>query len=395
VRGFALFGVLMVNLEDWFRAHPYRYTVDPHPWPGAANIAMEHILVLFFENKFFSLFSLLFGIGLGVQMERAEARGARAYRLLLRRLAVLFVIGALHVLLIWMGDILHIYAIGGLALLFFLRRKTKTIAIVCACLFALPVLIGTGMTIARYVQGESGITPPDLAEIRATIDKAVQIYGHGTWLEIARFRVTDYIDFIGSFLPAIVHAFAMFLIGLAAWKHGILKRPAEHRTALRRTLLFGTLFGFGMVLALHILITIKAEAGPLLWMRRFSFGFFPAAQTAMALAYGAALVRILERPSVRARLAPLGAMGRMALSNYLLQSLLCSFIFYGFGLGLYDRLGPAAGALIAIAIYSLHIPLSRAWMSRFRFGPVEWLWRSLTYGKAQPMKLALTRAPPC
>jgi uncharacterized protein len=115
-------------------------------------------------------------------------------------------------------------------------------------------------------------------------------------------------------------------------------------------------------------------------------GFFPAAMIASTLAYGALILLALERERSRAILAHLAPVGRMALSNYLLQSVICSLLFYGFGLGLYDKLGSAAGALLAVAIFAAQIELSRAWFTRFQFGPVEWLWRSLTYGRSQPMR---------
>lgn len=112
----------------------------------------------------------------------------------------------------------------------------------------------------------------------------------------------------------------------------------------------------------------------------------------LALGYAAALALLAQRPRWAARLAPLGAAGRLALTNYLAQSLICTTLFYGYGAGLFGQVGAAAGILIAIAIYALQLLWSVWWLRHFRFGPAEWLWRTLTYGRAQPMRLQPRRA---
>jgi uncharacterized protein len=387
IRGFALFGVLLANLQGWFRTYPLKVTLHSPAWPGTADVVAEYARAIIIDSKFFSLFSMLFGAGLAVQMERAEARTKHPYRLLLRRLGILFALGVAHVVLIWMGDILHTYAVAGLLLLFFLRRKVKTIAIWSACLFALPLVLTIIIAIVQYVRG----TPPgpsrDENEMRAMIQEGVAIYGQGDWLTIARFRIKDYFIWIGDLGPAGLHAFAMFLIGLAAWKRGVLKRPSEHIPLLKKTVAWGLIVGVPISVYALIMSVLRPTMGPLAWFNRASIGIMPLAITSVALLYGAGILLLLQRPRGRALLTPLGPMGRMALTNYLLQSVLCSFIFYGFGFGLYDKVGPAVGVLIAVAIYTFELFLSRFWMRRFRFGPVEWLWRSLTYWKMQPMRL--------
>jgi uncharacterized protein len=388
IRGFALFGVLLGNLQGWFRTYPLKVNLNPPAWPGTADVLVEHIRAIIFDAKFFSLFSMLFGAGLAIQMERAEARTKHPYRLLLRRLGILFGIGAAHIVLIWMGDILCTYAVAGLLLLAFLRRKVKTVAIWCACLFALPLVLTIIVAIVQYVRGSGPGPTLDASEINARIQEGVTIYGQGDWLTIARFRIKDYFLWIGDLGPAGLHALAMFLIGLIAWKRGILKRPSEHIPTLKKTIAWGLIVGVSISVYGFVMNILRPTVGPLAWFNRAFIGIMPLAITSMALLYGAGILLLLQRPGARARLAPLGSMGRMALTNYLLQSVLCSFIFYGFGLGLYDKVGPAVGVLIVIAIYTFELFLSRFWMRRFRFGPVEWLWRSLTYWKMQPMRLA-------
>lgn len=110
------------------------------------------------------------------------------------------------------------------------------------------------------------------------------------------------------------------------------------------------------------------------------------------MAYASGLVLLAQDPRWHARLLPLAAVGRTALSNYLLQTLICTTIFYGYGLGLYGQIGPAVGIALTLVIFGLQVPLSNWWVKRFRFGPFEWLWRSLTYGKLQPLRLDGVRA---
>lgn len=386
IRGFALFGVLLANLQGWFRTYPLKVTLHAPAWPGTADVLAEYARAIVIDSKFFSLFSMLFGAGLAIQMERAEARSKHPYRLLTRRLGILFALGVAHIVLLWMGDILHTYAVAGLLLLFFLRRKVKTIAIWSACLFALPLVLSIIVAVVQYVRGTPHV-PRDESEVRAMIQEGVSIYGQGDWLTIARFRIKDYFIWIGDLGPAGVHAFSMFLIGLAAWKRGVLKRPSEHIPLLKRAIACGLIIGVPITVYFLVMNVLRPTVGPLAWFNRAAMGIIPLAITSIALFYGAGILLLLQRPWGRARLAPLGPMGRMALTNYLLQSVFCSFIFYGFGLGLYDKIGPAGGVLIAVAIYTFELFLSRFWMRRFRFGPVEWLWRSLTYWKMQPMRL--------
>lgn len=384
VRGFALLGVLTMNLLYWFRTTPLRYALDPHPWPGAADRAFELAAGVLGSAKFMSLFSILFGIGLSIQLQRAEARGARFYRFAARRLGVLLLFGALHILLIWMGDILHIYALLGFLLLLFLRRKTKTLLIWIACLLALPVVVSLAVMLVRGPE-PTPEPPPDLEALRRDLDATVQAYAHGDWLDVARQRLREYRDTVGILVGASYIAFVAFLTGLVAWRSGALQRPAEHRPLLRRVFLVGLLFGLP-INAFQSALRGWEPGGALRALRVVFQTIEPAAIIALALSYGAGILLLLTRPSWQARLRFFGQVGRMALTNYLMQSVLCGLIFYGYGLGLYDQLSPLQGMAVVVAVYAAQVVWSRLWMRRYRFGPAEWLWRTLTYGEAQPMR---------
>jgi uncharacterized protein len=185
------------------------------------------------------------------------------------------------------------------------------------------------------------------------------------------------------FLPSV---FAMFLLGVYAGRKGIFQGIPGHLPFFRRV------FGWGLAVGLtgNLVYATLSEVGnrfvpspvSLLAQVGHTYG-----APALAVAYGAGLTLLMQRPGWSARLAPLASVGRMALSNYLLQTLVCTTIFYSYGLGLFGSVGPAAGILLTVVIYLAQIPLSVWWLSRFRFGPVEWIWRTLTFGRRQPMRI--------
>lgn len=385
LRGFALFGVMLVNVEFWFRTTPLRLAQASARPQGLADRVVDVLLPVLFEGRFMGLFALLFGAGLAAQAERAAARGGGGAGFLARRLGVLFLLGVLHVLLLWSGDILHLYAIVGLVLwAVVLRRRPRTLAVALVAVLVLPIVIATAVSIARPAGAPPPATPDDPA-LAARIDALVQTVRHGSWTEIARARLQEYVEFLPKRGFALGSSLLMASIGVLAWKTGALARPHEHRRALRWSLIVGFTFGLGQA-ALHTAIRLAPALGAITPLRRLVANCLFAAQASAVLAYAAAVLLLLEQPRTRRLLLPLAAAGRMALTNYLLQSVIGSLVFFGFGLGLYDRLGLTAGALLVVAVYLGQVALSNAWLRRFRFGPVEWAWRSLAYGRAQPMR---------
>lgn len=392
LRGFALLGVMLVNVEFWFRTTPLRLAQAAARPGGVADRIVDVLLPVLFEGRFLGLFALLFGAGLAAQVDREAARGGRGGALLARRLGVLFLLGGLHVLLLWSGDILHLYAIAGLLLwAVVLRRRQRTLAVALGVVLVLPIVIATAVSIARPSAGPPPAAPDDPA-LAARIDALVQTMRHGSWTEIARARLHEYVEFLPKRGFALGSALLMGSIGVLAWRTGALARPREHRRALRWSLIVGYTFGLGQA-ALHTAIRRVPALEGFTLLRRLVANCLFAAQASMVLAYAATVLLLLEQPGTRRLLLPLAAAGRMALTNYLLQSVIGSLIFFGFGLGLYDRLGLAAGALLVVAVYVGQVALSNAWLRRFRFGPVEWVWRSLAYGRAQPMR-AVAAPPP-
>jgi uncharacterized protein len=394
LRGFAIFGILVVNMQLF--GNPAVQAVLRLGEPtGGIDRAAAWLIELLFEGKFYSLFSFLFGFGLSVQMVRARARGARFVPTYLRRLSVLLLIGLAHGLFLWVGDILLPYAVLGFLLILFRNRAPRTLAIWAAVFLGLSILLQA----ASLILVEMGRSTPEGAEavaqmfagtegtLRAAAAQAVLIYSGGSLAEIQSQRVADLTFMYSGTLFILPNIFAMFLLGLYAGKRGIFQDIPAHLPFIRRVTLWGLAVGLPASLAY---VVIREMVGSTLSPSPLGLAGWSAhaiGAPALSLCYMGSIILLTQDPAWRTRLAPLASVGRMALSNYLLQTLICTTIFYSYGLGLYGQVGAAPGLVLTVGIYLAQIPLSRWWLGRYRFGPMEWLWRSLIYWRRQPMRL--------
>ena len=344
----SLFGVLIVNLLDFFRNSLFTHILRLHSDPGWANHVVDALTATLLEFKAFHLFSLTFGIGIAIQAERANARGVKATRFLFRRFLVLLGFGLFHMVFISNVDILMLYAVCGLFVLPFLRFRTGALVV-------LVVLLVSGV-----IPIEVGLPAENL--MRAHAEEATRVYQQGSFSEILSFRWRETIEYIA---PLLVMSFqktlGLMLLGIGAWRTNVLQKPERHRR------LFWTLLCCGVIAT---------------WPKLFdSFASY-----ALAFAYAAGVFLWSSSAVSQKALAPFAAAGQMALTNYLAQSVILSFLFYGYGLGLFGRIDSAPAAVIGIALYAAQLMFSMAWLQRYRFGPVEWFWRSLTYGSWQPFR---------
>jgi uncharacterized protein len=389
LRGLALLGILVVNMG--YFAHPFTSqiagTVPPGGWLD--RLVADAIRFLA-AGKFYALFSLLFGLGLFVQMERSQSRSLPFKGRWSRRMLVLLAIGLAHGLLVWAGDILTVYAVLGFPLLAFRSRSSRTLVIWAAAL--LVVLAGLLGGVATFMAHDPGMAPVSAAgpdPYAVLSERALRIYGSGSVGQILQQRAADFArmfaTFAISFGPSV---FSMFLLGIWLGRKGVLREPTRHRRFLRR------------LLALGLAVGIPANVAFLVAHRALSAteGFVaaddaPSAATlaslvlggpAFCLVYlsGASLLWLRETP--RRALGALAPVGRMALTNYLMQSVVCTSIFYSYGLGLFGKVDAAVGLALTLLIYVAQVAASHWWLARFRFGPVEWLWRRLTYGRGPP-----------
>ena len=394
LRGFAVFGILLVNME-FFGAPLYRVVTGAEWWPGTADRVAEWLIRFLAEAKFYSLFSFLFGLGFSLQMARAAARGVVFTSLHRRRVFGLMLIGLVHAFLVWYGDILVIYALMGLVLMLFRRVKDRTLVVWAVCLLMLPVALNAAL--AGLVQ--TGRRSPQMreriersfaesrAEYERRTEESVRAYGQGSYSELAAQRAQD-VFFIYSvaIIRHLPNVLAMFLLGLYIGRKHMWENLAQHAAALRRVAAWGLLIGVPANAVFTVANAMSNPAEPS-WGVTLTKLALALGAPALCFAYASVLVLLWEDERWCQRLRPLASVGRMALSNYLLHSLVCTTLFYSYGLALYGKVGPALGVLLTLGIYMVQVPLSAWWLARFRYGPAEWAWRSMTYGRLQPIRI--------
>ncbi len=393
LRGFAIFGILLVNMELF---NSPAYPTDVSGGTGTADRLAAWLIRFFGEGKFYTLFSFLFGVGFSLQIARAASRGARFGSVYGRRLFVLLLIGLAHALLVWAGDILVLYAVLGVPLLVFRASSRRTLIVSTLLCLALPILFYAGLlgfveygrSVPRAAEQIEWWFAETTAKHEALAEQSFQVYSHGTFAEVTAQRIKDfgfyYLDPLDGWLVWAPHIFAMFLMGLYVGRRGFLQHISTHVPIFRNAMWWG----LGLGLSGNFGFVVTADwSDPVLpsVMGLVETVFFVIGAPALSLFYAAAILLLIQREGWQKRLAPLAAVGRMALSNYLLQSVICTTIFYSYGLGLYGRVGPAVGVGLTVVIFLIQIILSVWWLRRFQFGPMEWVWRSLTYRKRQPM----------
>ncbi|MBI5954689.1 MAG: DUF418 domain-containing protein [Chloroflexi bacterium] len=364
LRGFAVFGILAVNIGGF--AAPVFFPGYVSPELTWYDKLAETLTLFFAEGKFYTIFSFLFGLGFSVQLARAETKGKDVRSFYPRRLWVLFAFGILHAVFLWIGDILRLYALLGFALLAFRKRSNKTLFIWAG------IFLAVGFLLLVVIGGPhgGGEEMPGMD----VIAMARQAYNGNSVLSVVIFQ------FFSAFISFAVIAFtqggtvmALFLLGLLAGRMKFFGQLGEHRAFFAKAIPLGLLAG----LVFNALFVFVEEP----WLS--SLGFTIGAP-ALAAVYVSGLSLLSLKEGGAKLLAPIGKVGRMALSNYVLQSVACSILFNGYGFGLYEKIGAAGLWGITFAIYLCQIPLSSWWLSRFQFGPLEWVWRSLTYRERQP-----------
>jgi uncharacterized protein len=306
---------------------------------------------------------------------------------------VLLGIGLVHALLVWEGDILVWYALCGFLLLAFQKCKPRTLLIWAAIFLLIPALL-VGLLWALLAM--ASLVPEIAAMIRQELiqdpetavrhlEESIRVYAVGSYGEIFLARLGDLIFMWLSgffFAPTFL---GMFLVGLYAGRRRIFKNVTEHVALLRRVLGVGLAVGVPANLFYTFSVAISGPADVHFWWLLGS-GVVAVGGPVLAGAYVAAITLLLQRGAWKMVLHPFAAAGQMALSNYLLQSLVCTSIFYSYGLGLFGSVGRMVGLGLAVIIFGAQVLLSTLWLKFFRNGPMEWLWRSLTYGKRQPLR---------
>jgi uncharacterized protein len=373
LRGFALLGILFANLPYWAGV-PFAQPADAAVIFG--NVSPEAFGAFFngvLDGKFYTLFSLLFGLGFALQLERLERRGADGLRVFRRRMAALLLIGCVHIFLIWDGDILTLYAALGFVLPLFRKASERAlIGWALLFLFAVPmlgVLAGEKLgfhpgaplfALGRMISGAFGIGQDT---------NLIDYIRTGGWGHFIGWQSNgwafNYADRLEN--GRIAKVLGTMLLGMMAGRRLMAGTLLGNRRLLWSLLIGGLVIGLPPTLVYMHLPPHSQASWPSL------VGTAP-----MGIAYGAAF--LLAWPHATRVLGVLSPVGRMALTNYLTHSVLGALLFYGIGLGLMGRVPIEQVYLIGIAIYAAQILLSRWWLSGHKQGPMETLWRRMTYG---------------
>lgn len=384
VRGFALFGVLLVNMFNFGAYSP--------EWTGALDrfcFAMMHGV---FETKSWRLFAMLFGFGFALQMGKSVALSAGKLWFYYRRIVILFIFGMAHALF-YDGDILMEYALLGLILPAFRRLPSGVLLILALVLLsAFPVgsalnsLHGAGVPPdedASLTLAELREDHPYLGSLKEIFETNAEVIPPHPWEGLAGPESS-------------LAIFAMFLLGFLVGRNRLVHDAAKHARAWGRVLRWG--LGIGVTFAVcewllaHYHGYDPFEGGAASAGIQFVGDvLFAYGSTALALAYGSGIVLLAQRGTATAILRPLQYLGRMALTVYLSGTLLFTMLFYGYGFGQLYWLGPTATTAYAILFFAVQAGFSAWWLGYFRFGPMEWLWRSLTYLRWQTLRVSAER----
>ena len=487
IRGFALIGIFLMNVE-WFARPIAELGTGVDVTQTGLSYAASWLIYTFVQGKFWTMFSLLFGMGFAVMLTRSEDNQRAFVTPYLRRIVGLFLFGSAHFVMLWTGDILHNYAITALALLLIVTQSWKAwfaillsvaatgfasgseswwttglflglaavagglvfrtkidrwyklLALILSAvaaavalgptsesmavnagvmgllavfiyylgrgpvsrfhkfglaLYLVPLVLGLGylvgtlaipsmkpnVTVEQHKQRDERL-------VKRTEDIAAekQLYTTGTYMEAVRHRATDYSEELPKMAEGGMFALSLFLIGFWFIRSGVMTHIDENLPVFRR--LFSWALPAGLVLTLasvglHANFVPGHGREPTVILSRllFELGALP-----LTLGYVSGLVLLMSTPWGARILSPLRHAGRMALTNYLGASLVASLYFFGYGLGHYGQVSRAGQVLFVAVVFGLQLLLSKLWLSHFRYGPMEWLWRAITYWQLPPMR---------
>lgn len=367
MRGFALLGIFVVNML--FFHSPYIY-INPYTWfQNPSDYETFKMIDIFVQGSVYPLFSMLFGYGLAMQFLKSTANGGPFAKFAVRRLTVLLIIGCIHAFLIWAGDILITYALAGFVLILMIRLKPIWLLLISIFLFLIPNGLLYGLVyLGSLLEPNATIIYTGIQEIEASI----VAYGQGSWGDIFSQRLADWLYMSGNGLIVISMLFTIvpfLLLGAAAAKWKLIERARELKVYWMIT-----------VLVMLIVGTVIKWLPYLLEANLFTMGIQDTfGGPLQAIAYAGIIALVCSIPFAAKILSPISKVGRMSMTTYLMQSIIATTIFYAYGFGLYGKIDLSTGTWMAIGIYAFQVVFAEIWFTKFKQGPVELLWRKLTY----------------
>ena len=387
LRGFAILGILIMNIQSF--SFPGAAYINPTAYGSLEGLngwvwKISHIIA---DMKFMTIFSMLFGAGIVLLTERVEARGQSPRSIHYSRTMWLIVIGLMHGYLLWYGDILVAYGFCALVVYLFRKVRPGRLMVIGLVLFSIPVFLSlfAGFSMQYWPDESIQQIMKSWKPGAEYINKILQAY-RGGWLaqmkpraQMSFFMETFYFAFEVGW-----RAGGLMLIGMAFYKWGIL-------TGRRSKTFYTWLIVIGLCVGLPLVITGVIKNFAAGWSLEYSMfiggQFNYMGSIFISCAYIGILMLVSASERFRSLTGRLAAVGRMAFTNYLMQTVICTTIFYGHGLGLFGHVERMWHPLFILGVWAVQLVWSPLWLAHFRFGPAEWLWRSLTYRKAQPMRI--------
>jgi uncharacterized protein len=380
LRGVALFGILAGNMRA-FNAPLAVYGNITALFPGRLDAIVQSAIFALVQGKGVALFSLLFGIGFAIQAGRAEERGVAFAPFYARRLLTLALFGLVHGLLIWWGDILLTYALCGAILLPFRKASQRMLLIAMSVLTVAGIIMYARMFLLPHpVPATGGL---DMARVQQTI----AIFQHGSLAAMLEENWLQWKAALEGMLPPIgLYPLTVFLAGVYVWRTGIISHLDEVKPLLRRVCLICLPLGIllNVLLVTGFMFLSPRPDGRLPLMSGLLLTGIWLVFMILSAGYASGLALLVQQDRWKPRMGPFASAGRLVLTNYVMQSVVCTAFFYS--TGLYGQVGPAIGLLLAIAFYVIEVAWSVWWLERFHFGPLEWLWRALTYWQLPPLR---------
>jgi len=371
LRGAALLGIVLANMIS---LSLYLYLSESERAvlsTASSDRVLDFLELLFIESKFYTIFSVMFGVGFSILITRAEAKGIVFRRFFVRRAFFLYLIGLAHGVLFWHNDILQSYAICGVLLLPFVRAADRTILVAAAMALVLPAAIewwdliphGTFLGPRQVLFDRFGFTS----------ESRVAIWSAGSLADTIRLNASSWFGQFDYVITSgmIFKIYGGFLLGLYIGRKDVHKHLPEIRPVLKRLAILGIAIG----LPLNVLYARTYDSESALHVFANTVAILP-----LSVGYACSLAWLWSGRFGTTLGQAFAPVGRMALTNYVGQSAICMLIFRGVGLGLGGTIGPTLYLPIGLAIYVVQLALSRVWLRYFQYGPLEWLWRLLTYG---------------
>ncbi|KRG16671.1 hypothetical protein ACA30_00630 [Virgibacillus soli] len=367
LRGFSLLGIFIVNMLSFHS--PFSY-YNPYEWWQYDDLTSYMWIDVLVQASFYPIFAMMFGYGMVLMQNRFHLRGTSFWKISVRRLLVLLIFGIVHAFLIWHGDILITYALMGLLLIPMLRLSGPLLISIGIAVYILPQLFMSFILIMVSFIDTS--TLGEFTDIM-NLELSAQIYADGTFWEITQRRVLDWYMANGpaNFIMILFMILPFMMIGAGAAKLKWLEKAKRHKIL------------WTVIFFVFLLLGLVGKILPLAFGRTIGNQFIQdmIGGPLLSIAYIALIVLLMSNQFIAKLLKPLASAGRMSITIYLSQSIIGTLIFYSYGLGLYGKMSVATGTRLAAGIFVLQIIFAEIWLSKFKQGPIEKLWRFFTYGR--------------